>query len=351
MILQWIQKVNPAGKPTLITLFICLLYVLIILFNSDNDPLIFVDYDGYFSYYIAEDPLGSAERLDLAPYRYQRIVYPILAYALAFGQSSWVPWTLVFINLVAIGLGTWWTEKLLDHLDTSRWYALVFGLYGGQLLSLRTDLVEPLSLALVQLAIFSWMQNKRGWSVVWFAVAVLTKETAVLFMVAFFLYTLTRREWKWAIYLMAGGIPYVIWQGVLWAWLGEPGFSAGPAFYFVPLGGLIEAARISFLGFLLIAIIIVPMSILPTFAGIFLSLRSLRQKLYHPYVFALLLNCTLMLFLPFATMRESSAMVRLTQGVMVGMLLYGGLVKSGRVLNYSVLWIFTNVLLIKGTAG
>lgn len=351
MVLEAIKKVNPAGKPTLITLIICFIYALAVLLNADGDSLIFVDYDGYHSYYIANDPIGGAELQDSAPYRYQRIVYPILAYVLAFGQSNLVPWTLILINFVAIGLGTWWTEKLLVHLDTSRWYALVFGLYGGQLLGLRTDLTEPLTIALIQLAMLLWMENKRGWSVVWFAVAALTKETAILFMVAFFLYTLTQRDWKWSIYLMAGGIPYMIWQGVLWAWLGEPGIGAGQPFHIVPLGGLIEAAQISFLGFLLISIMIVPMSILPMIAGFFLSIRSLRQKLYHPYVFALLLNCLFILFLPFATIRESSAMVRITQAVMVSMLLYGGLTKSGRVLNYSVLWIFTNVLLVNGTAG
>jgi hypothetical protein len=44
-------------------------------------------------------------------------------------------------------------------------------------------------------------------------------------------------------------------------------------------------------------------------------------------------------------------MMRLTQGLMVSMLLYGGLSKSSRVLNYSFLWVVTNVLLLKGVAG
>jgi hypothetical protein len=43
-------------------------------------------------------------------------------------------------------------------------------------------------------------------------------------------------------------------------------------------------------------------------------------------------------------------MLRLTQGLMVSMLMYGALRRSARVLNYSCLWVFANVLLFKGVA-
>jgi hypothetical protein len=65
----------------------------------------------------------------------------------------------------------------------------------------------------------------------------------------------------------------------------------------------------------------------------------------------LLLNSLVILFLPNSTFREPVAMMRLTQGLMVSLLLYGGLSKSSRVLNYSLLWVVTNVLLLKGVAG
>jgi hypothetical protein len=44
-------------------------------------------------------------------------------------------------------------------------------------------------------------------------------------------------------------------------------------------------------------------------------------------------------------------MLRLTIGLVSAMLLYGALTKSWRVLNYSLLWLLTNVLLLKDVAG
>jgi hypothetical protein len=67
-------------------------------------------------------------------------------------------------------------------------------------------------------------------------------------------------------------------------------------------------------------------------------------------VLALLFNSLMILFLPMSTFREPVAMLRLTQGLAASMLLYGALVRSWRILNYSFLWVFTNILLVKGVA-
>jgi hypothetical protein len=58
----------------------------------------------------------------------------------------------------------------------------------------------------------------------------------------------------------------------------------------------------------------------------------------------------MILFLPNSTFREPLAMLRLTQGLVVSMLLYGALRRSWRILNYCYLWLFTNVLLVGGVA-
>jgi hypothetical protein len=93
------------------------------------------------------------------------------------------------------------------------------------------------------------------------------------------------------------------------------------------------------------------LSVLPAIAGIFLSLRDLGRGESHPFLFCLLLHGLMILLLPNSTLREPAAMLRLTQGLMVSMLLYGALRTSSRVLNYSTLWVAANVLLVKGVAG
>ncbi|MGW8319320.1 MAG: hypothetical protein ACWGPS_08755, partial [Candidatus Promineifilaceae bacterium] len=104
-----------------------------------------------------------------APYRYQRILYPFVARLLALGRPTLVPWTLILLNIAAIGVGTYATELVLLHFGVSHWYALAYGLYGGQTLGLRTNLNEPLTFALVQLAILAWLDRRLVSSAACFA--------------------------------------------------------------------------------------------------------------------------------------------------------------------------------------
>lgn len=162
------------------------------------------------------------------------------------------------------------------------------------------------------------------------------------------------RQWGWVVGLGLATIPFITYQLFLWVWLGAVGVGSGGAgatpFSLLPLGGWLAIAAVSLPAFLVISLIVVPMSILPSLAGLWLSVRHLWRRILHPFVVALLLHSTILLFLPHSTFREPIAMLRLTQGVMVAMLLYGGLIRSWRILNYSTLWIVTTVLLIKGVS-
>jgi hypothetical protein len=168
------------------------------------------------------------------------------------------------------------------------------------------------------------------------------------------LYALVKRDWKWMLLMAGTAVPYFLMQFFLWQWLGAPGLGSGgdgaTPFPTYPLGGWLEIAQVSMVGFLIISIIIVPMSIIPTIGGLIMSVRDLFRRVNHPYVYCVLLNSIAILFLPRSTFQEPAAMVRLTQGLMVSLLLYGAWAASKRILNYSVLWIFTNALLIKGVA-
>jgi hypothetical protein len=204
------------------------------------------------------------------------------------------------------------------------------------------------------LGMLAWEKNRRWTAVLAFALAVLTKEVALIFVAAYIGYALVKQEWRWAAGLGTAVLPYAAFQLILWQWLGSPGIGSGGAgatpFSPIPLGGWLAIANVNMTAFLLISLMVVPIAIIPMLTGIGLSLRQLVAGLHHPIVYSLLLNSIALLFLPNSTFREGAAMVRLTHGVMMSMLLYGGLTKSRRVLNYSFLWIFSNVLLIKGTA-
>ncbi len=353
--------------PTVIVIAICLIYVCGVLWQNNGDPKTFVligtqfsegdpqgteGYDGQFAYQIALSPTGAAPYIDVPAYRYQRILYPLTARLLAVGQLAWIPWTLILVNVIAIGWGTWATEQLLHLLRVNRWYALAYGLYGGQLLALRTDLNEPLAQALVQGAILAWAKERPRWAIVAFALAALTKETTLIFLGAYMLYTLSQRQWRNFVLLSLSGIPFIVYQLFLWWWLGNFGIGSGGAgatsFSLIPLGGWLAILQINVLAFWLISLVVLPMSILPSLAGIWLSVRRLLAGVNHPFVLCLLLNSLVMLALPTSTFREPVAMLRLTQGLAVSMLLFAAYIRSWRTLNYAMFWLATNVLWVGG---
>jgi len=117
-------------------------------------------YDGQYAYYIARDPANAAPCQDVAAYRYQRILLPILGWLLAVGVENWIPLAFVVINLTALVGSTALLERLLIEQGVSRWYALVYGLFVGVFMGVRLSTTEPLAYGLVIAAI--WFGGAGG---------------------------------------------------------------------------------------------------------------------------------------------------------------------------------------------
>lgn len=64
-------------------------------------------------------PLQAYKNLDVPAYRYQRVLYPLLARALTLGTDHLIPYALIAINLIALTAGTWVTERLLQRHNLS----------------------------------------------------------------------------------------------------------------------------------------------------------------------------------------------------------------------------------------
>ena len=354
-------------RPWWIVSAVVLLYLGIVVTSYGGDPLVLATlgtrfsegdpdgtegYDGQFAYYIARDPLNGWQQCDVPAYRYQRILYPLLARALALGQTGLIPYTLPLLNVVALGAGTWLTERILRHYKQSRWYALTYGLYAGQLMSVRLNVNEPLSYALVQAAILSTERDRWRWGVLFFALAALAKETALVFVAGYLLSLLVRRQWRRFTVLALGvGLPFLAWQGLLWAWLGRPGIGSGGAgatgWEILPYRGLWSVAAIDVRALALIALIAVPLAVIPSLLSLWAAGRDLWRGRWHPMVSMLLANALVLLFLPQSTWREPLAMLRLTTGLVIATINYGAHKRSRRILNYSLLWLASLVFLTK----
>jgi hypothetical protein len=269
-------------------------------------------YDGQFYYYIALDPVHARFYIDDPSYRYTRILYPIMARLLAFGRPALVPYTLIAVNWLALGFGTLLLAAWLRRRACSPWFALLFGLYPGLLVSLQRDLTEPLSYALVALAIYLLDVGGR-WRIVWagssFALAALTREVSAVFAVVYGLaelvggsratpwYARLVRNWRRAVLLLALALmPLTLYKVFLRHWLGSAGVPSTVQPVLVPFQGLVSPwAGIGTTVEQLVEVI------LPALICLAVACRTLWIRSWGAEVWALLANVVLFVVLLNAT--------------------------------------------------
>lgn len=355
-------------SPSLVVAVALLAYLGLTLVRHGGDPLAFATlgegfangepvgepgYDGQFAYWMAVDPRPSAAgpHLDVPAYRYQRLLYPLLAWALALGQPGLVPWTLVAITFAAQVVLTRLVEQWLVAHGRSRWYALTVGLWAGLVMSVRLDLSEPLCFALVMAALLAVRAERIGRAALWLALAVLAKETALLFLIALLASAALNRRWRDFGKLSLALVPFTVLQLLLLAWFGRLGLGTGgylaTPLELIPFNGLWRIAAVSLPAFVLLLTIFGPLVVLPSVWGIVTALRRLAAKDYAPVVLALGANAGFMALTPFATFREPLGLIRLATGLVLATVLYGAHAGSRRVLNYSLLWLAALALAVR----
>jgi len=356
---------------TLLITFLCFIYSIAVIIHY-GDPIVLMTigsnfapdeldprayseegYDGEHVYYIARYGFDGAPYIDRPAYRMQRILLPALGALTAFGQVEWIPYSVLFWNVLIVGISLWFFTDLLESLNISAWYVIGYGLSLSILGSVRLSLTEPMAYGLVIIGI--WLINKDRWmqAALIFAAAALTKESSLIFPAAYGAYLLFhKREIPRS--LIFGAIvliPFIIWQGVLYSQLGELGVGSGGAtatgFELIPFMGffriLIEGGINVFLLFLVLT---APFVLLPTLWGLWVSWLDYRQKTWSIYTLLLFANAALMLFIPFSTYREPLGILRFIAGLQIIVILYAAERRQFRTLRYSTLWIVTSLIII-----
>ena len=212
-------------------------------------------YDGQFHYRLALDPWTDRQedhgvRLDRPEYRQQRILYPLLAHALALGRADRVPAALVAVNglcvVVLAGLGA----ALARRCGRSAWLGLAFSLYPGLLLAFARDLAEICEVTAAAAGLLLLRGSHARWAAVPLSLAVLARESAILLAGAVFLAWLPRRGWLAcaatdarppAIAWLAPAATFLAWQ----AWIAA---RWEVAFLFGTSGRGIEKSGLGWLG-------------------------------------------------------------------------------------------------------
>jgi hypothetical protein len=277
-------------------------------------------FDGQYSYFIAVDPPKARFYIDAseASYRYTRILYPMVARALAIGQAPLIPYTLLLVNWLAMGLGTFALAAWLRRRGTSPWWSLIYGLYPGFLVSMQRDLTEPLAYALVAVAIYCFDfagRRRLLWAGVAFSLAALAREVTLVFALMYGL-AIFPHSWRAALRFLALVVgPLAMYELFLLRWLGQ--LSAGGGISLLPFGGLLGTGELQLsrqppeiLGV-----------ILPALACAALAVRALLRRLIRIEIVTLLANIMVLVVIqPASVYIAYTSIGRATAGVVLAAL-------------------------------
>jgi hypothetical protein len=199
-----------------------------------------IGYDGQFVYAIALEGLAAGPLLDNPPYRLQRILLPLLLRLLSGARPARLAWLMPLVNWGAIVGATYLLARWLTRQGLSPWYALTYAGYVGTLMAFSRNLIEPLLGLLAIAGVLAWQEGRLGRAALLLALAMLTKETALLFPAALGAHALWQRRHPALAWLGASMLPLLAWQAVLYRTYGVWALRAGPALDPVPLRGILR---------------------------------------------------------------------------------------------------------------
>jgi hypothetical protein len=141
-------------------------------------------YDGQFYYRLALGPLDfSAHAHGIvmdSPQRYERVIYPALAWLAAAGHASLVPWSLVAVNIVALGALAWMGAVVARDGGRHPAWGLLLAGYFGFVWSLSRDLTEIVEVTFMVAGLLALRRGRPVVAGVALSAAVLSRETVLV---------------------------------------------------------------------------------------------------------------------------------------------------------------------------
>jgi hypothetical protein len=209
-------------------------------------------YDGQFYYRMALNPANLHQTaygitMDY-PYRFVRIGYSALAWVISAGQHSFVPFALVAINVVALGVLGLLGGMLARESGRHAMWGLLLAGYFGLMTGLSRDLTEPLGAVCLLAGILAYRRRHPLLAATAFAYGCLTRETVLVAPMALFIVRLvqivrhrSRPSADDLAWLIPGAV-FVVWEVVLKAATGVfPILSDGGKNAGVPLLAAVRA--------------------------------------------------------------------------------------------------------------
>jgi hypothetical protein len=213
-------------------------------------------YDGQWFYFIAWDPLmkeyhfapGVEKIIDDPVFRYRRITYPILTKIFSFDQPYLYPMVMIFLLIASGAILGFLISRIATLNGWSPWSGLLALAIPALWFSISVGTPEPLAAAFVAAGFFLTLKKRYVSAAFFFAMAALTRESTILFIVAIALFEFFKnRKFQAPLILIASIVPYFVWRLfvaiTLYAMHGWKGFFSEPGNVGIPFMGVIEAYR------------------------------------------------------------------------------------------------------------
>ncbi|MGA3188272.1 MAG: hypothetical protein ABSF22_14295 [Bryobacteraceae bacterium] len=202
--------------------------------NSDG-------YDGQIFHLIAHDPWmtrGSADSIVGAAFRYQRILVPALAWTLALGRDEHIHAAYIAVILGFAFAGVFWLARLAQLRGLHPAWGLAFLAVPATITSLDR-MTADIALAAFCVGFALYVESGSPWRVVLIlACAALTRETAVLIVIGYCIFLLTRNQIARSIAAGCALLPTGAW--FLYVTHGAANSAAIKYLGWVPLSGFVE---------------------------------------------------------------------------------------------------------------
>lgn len=174
-------------------------------------------YDGVFFYRLALDPF-TGERsdfgitIDAPAYRQQRILYPLITWALSAGSPTLVPALLVAVNWIGLGVIAFLAATFCQRAGHRPLWGLVVAGHPGFVLSLARDLSEITAAAFVIGGLVAWQRSRFAVAAIVLSLAALARETTLLVPLGLAVGTWIESRSKRAGWLLMPAAVFALWQ-------------------------------------------------------------------------------------------------------------------------------------------
>ena len=142
-------------------------------------------HDGRFFFIQANDPWvldpeTNASIMDRPLYRSQRMLYPVLAGGAGLFGPETIVWSMLVVNLIALGIGTWVTALIAIEMGGSPLWGLAFALNLGFVSEIIISGAGIVAAAAAFGSVLMFMRDRVSMGIALLALAALSREAMLI---------------------------------------------------------------------------------------------------------------------------------------------------------------------------